>query len=724
MNLTHPPVARKVPTERLFHGDSYTDNFEWFRDKASPEVIDHLNAENAWTSQNTAHLGPLTEKIVGELAARTQESDIGVPQRDGDWWYLRRTWEGKQYPAVYRVPALTELRPSQAVLQSEAGEQLVYDGNSLAEGQEFFATSEFVASPNGKLGALGVDFLGDEHFTLRIFDIESGMIVDDSVAGLGYGLAWTADSSGVVYARVDDAWRTYQVWLHTVGTTSESDRLLYEEPDEQFEIWHVPSRDGQWIVINSASRTTSEVRLVSTHQPLAAPILVCPRTHGLEYSVEPANDHLLIIHNANFADFELATAPIRTAAPFEWVSILEPEPGERILDVDAFRDFAVISMRSGGQTALRVTRRLASCHDLKEGPVGYKEPHERPIWERSEPVPAEPLHTIEFYQSNDWEAQDIAFTSESTLTPPRTSSYRVETGEVRVLKELPTPNYDSSAYVQEGVLVTAADGTPIPLTIVRRRDVKPDGTNPGYIYGYGSYEVSNDPQFWPGYISLLDRGVVVAWTHVRGGGEMGREWYDNGKMMAKKNTFTDFVDCSRWLISSGWVNVDRLAAEGRSAGGLLMGAVVNLDPSLYRAVHAGVPFVDALTTMLKPELPLTAGEWEEWGNPITEKEAYEYMKSYAPTENVQAVQYPAILATTSLNDVRVSYVEPTKWVQILRETTKNQSGRPILEKIEMVAGHGGKRGRYDKWRQQAFILAWLLDQIGAAEQLVEGEGAQ
>lgn len=709
--LKQAPVAHKIPVERVTHGDVYVDNYEWFRDKSNPELIAHLESENEWTEERTKDLQPLREQLAGEFASLTKLTDITVPIRKGGWWYYQRTSEGKEYPAVYRIPDVDGTRPDLADL---SGEQLVWDSNVLSEGQDFFSTSGFDASPNGKLGALGLDFSGDEHFTLQIFDIEQGQILDDVVVGIGYGIAWTADSSAVIYSRVDDAWRSWQIWLHRVGTPSSEDCLLYQEDDDRFDLWHTASRDGRWVVVNSSSRTTSEVRLISTGHPEADPIVVSRRSPGVDYMVEPAGDHLLVVHNANVVDFELASAPIGTSVPQEWVSLLKPEPGERISEVEAFAGFAVIALRSEGETELRVMQRDVEAAMPGRGEA-YREAHERQVWGEPVRVPAARLSTTELFLSPDWDATEVVYSTESLLTPPTQCAYDVETGAVSTLKVQEVPGYDPDEFVQEGVWVTAADGTKIPMTIAYKAGLSADGTNPGWLYGYGSYEVANDPYFAPRHIAMLRRGVVIGWTHIRGGGEMGRAWYDNGKLLTKKNTFSDFVACGQWLIESGWVARDRLAGEGRSAGGLLIGAAVNLAPGLFRAVHAGVPFVDALTTILKPELPLTAGEWEEWGNPIESEEVYEYMKSYSPVENVQKTEYPAVLSTTSLNDIRVFYVEPTKWVQVLRENATNDPlDRPILEKIEMVAGHAGKSGREGRWESQAFVLAWLLNQIGAA----------
>ncbi|MDD7385130.1 MAG: S9 family peptidase [Actinomycetaceae bacterium] len=734
-----PPVAKKIPTIRQFHGDSYVDNYEWLRDLEDPDVMALLNAENDWTQRCTAAQQPLRDRLVDEFKAHTQETDVSVPIYHQGFWYYSRTWEGKQYAAVFRRadtgsrPHLEPL-PYQEALAS-VKEMLVYDGNALAEGKDFFNTSDLLISPNGKTAALGVDFSGDEHFRLRIFDVESAVILDDAVDNLGYGLVFTADSSSVFYTQVNDAWRTYQVWLHTIGEPSDADTLIFQENDERFELELSGSRDGKWAVITSRSPETTEVRLASVHAPHEDPVVVAFRRQGLDYSVEPAGDHLLIVHNGTNEDFSIAAAPLNTSTPDEWVTICEAQPGERILDVDAYADFAVVSMRRDGEPTLAVMRRRAvadqqavvheEVHEERkadaepvagQGAVADVEPREYRLWDEPMVIDTPHVADVRAIPGAEWKAQGFDFVVESTLTPKTTFSYDVASQHSMLLHTVPVPGYDPTAYIEEGVLVQAQDGAQIPMTLIRRSDVMPDGTNPGFIYGYGSYEVSNDPYFSPKLVSLLDRGVVIGWTHVRGGGERGRAWYEHGKGLEKKKTFTDFIACARWLHQSGWVGADRLAACGRSAGGLLMGAVANGAPEEFRAILAGVPFVDALTTILKPELPLTAGEWEEWGNPIESAEVYSYMKSYSPTENVQHALYPAILATTSLNDVRVSYVEPTKWVQILRSETKNDPvERPILEKVEMVAGHGGKFGRYDRWRQQSFEYAWVLWQLGITE---------
>ncbi len=727
-----PPRAEKKPTVFEFHGQRYTDHYEWLRHADEKERLRILRAENEWTAARTAHLAPFVDALVAETVAHAIEDDVTLPYREGDWWYYRRTWAGRQYPALYRVPD-RGTRPGFDELDEAGGEQVVWDGNALANGRDFFATSSFRPSPSGTLGALGCDHSGDERFTLRIFDIDRQVVIDDSVENIGYGLSWAADSRSVMFTRLDAAWRSWQVWLHPVGQNGD-DHLIYQENDPRFEVSVSQSHDGRWAIIHSSSPTTTEVRLVDRHNPYAPPLLVCPRTRGLDYYVEPAGDQLLVVHNANCKDFEVASAPLRSSGPQEWETILRAGPGERIMWADAFSGYAVVSMRSGGATQMRVIRRVdaqavADAGDI-EGDAGQA-PDEAQAHGTSEtartPAPEGaaawsapiivdvPAHaTIEIGRHPEWECEEFALACESVLMPPRQLVCDPATGATRVAKDSAFDGFDPARYGATDVLVRAEDGTEIPMTVFHRADIGPNGANPGLVVGYGAYEIANDPYYKPVLLSLLDRGVVLGWTHVRGGGELGRAWYEDGKELNKRNTFTDFVACARYLRESGWTAPGRLAAQGRSAGGLLIGVALNLAPEEFRAAHAGMPFVDALTTICNPNLPLTAGEWEEWGNPLESPEVYEYMKTYTPVGNIRECEYPAILATTSLNDIRVSWVEPTKWVQTLRERATNDPiARPILEKIELVAGHQGASGRYDRWREEAFEYAWLLDQIDA-----------
>jgi len=703
MTSQHPdaPSPERRPTERIHHGDVVVDPYEWMRDKTEPEVIAHLEAENAYADARTAHLGALRQRLVEEFVGHTQETDLSVPVRRGDWWYITRTTAGDDYPRFTRVAdagAMPQVEPG-VMLE---GEQVLLDAQAEAAGHEFYSLGGIALSPDHALLAYAVDTAGDERFTLRVLDLASGEVLDESVTGAGYGIAFSTDQQWLFYARVDDAWRQHQVWRHRIGADPAEDVLVLEEGDERFMIGFERSRDETTLVIQSASTTTAEAWLLDLAAPESAPVPAGGRRDGVDYAVEHAGDRLLVVHNDGHTGFALAQAPL--AAPEQWEELLVAGEGERLLAVESFAGFVALELRAGGLASVRIipraadgSLRLDQAEDLTHGGE---------------------LDTVELDANPNWDQQAVRYELTSLLTPPTVAEREVATGATEILRVTPVPNFDPALYVERREWARAADGTAIPLSVVARREVAADGTAPGYLYGYGSYEVSIDPSFAPTRLSLLDRGVVVAIAHVRGGGEMGRDWYDHGKLQEKKNSFSDFVAAAEHLGASGLVDPARLGAEGRSAGGLLMGAVANLAPERFRAIIAGVPFVDALTTILDPSLPLTVGEWEEWGDPLHDPSVYEYMKEYTPYENVQAVEYPAIFASTSLNDTRVFFVEPAKWVARLRETvTSDQAERPIVFRCEMVAGHGGRSGRYRKWEQRADELAWLLDQLGATELL-------
>ena len=703
MTSQHPdaPSPERRPTERIHHGDVVVDPYEWMRDKTDPEVIAHLESENAYADARTAHLGALRQRLVEEFVGHTQETDLSVPVRRGDWWYITRTTAGDDYPRFTRVAdagAMPQVEPGVML----AGEQVLLDAQAEAAGHEFYSLGGLTLSPDHNLLAYAVDTAGDERFTLRVLDLSAGEVLDESVAGTGYGIAFSTDQQWLFYARVDDAWRQHQVWRHRIGADPAEDVLVLEEGDERFMIGFERSRDETTLVIQSASTTTAEAWLLDLAAPESAPVPAGGRRDGVDYAVEHAGDRLLVVHNDGHTGFALAQTPLE--APDQWEELLAAGEGERLLAVESFAGFVALELRAGGLASVRIipraadgSLRLDQAEDLTHGGE---------------------LDTVELDANPNWDQQAVRYELTSLLTPPTVAEREVATGATEILRVTPVPNFDPSLYVERREWARAADGTAIPLSVVARKEVAADGTAPGYLYGYGSYEVSIDPSFVPTRLSLLDRGVVIAIAHVRGGGEMGRDWYEHGKLLEKKNSFSDFVAAAEHLGASGLVDPARLGAEGRSAGGLLMGAVANLAPERFRAIIAGVPFVDALTTILDPSLPLTVGEWEEWGDPLHDPSVYEYMKEYTPYENVQAVEYPAIFASTSLNDTRVFFVEPAKWVARLRETvTSDQSERPIVFRCEMVAGHGGRSGRYRKWEQRADELAWLLDQLGAIELL-------
>ena len=703
MTRQHPnaPAPARRPAERTFHGDTVVDPYEWLREKTDPEVIAHLEAENAYADARTAHLEGLRSALVDEFVGHTQETDLSVPVRRGDWWYITRTTAGHDYPMFTRVPDRGTLPRVEAGEMLE-GEQVLLDAQAEADGHEFYSLGGLLPSPDHTLFASAVDTAGDERFTLRVVEIATGEVVDESVTGTGYGIAFSTDQQWLFYARVDEAWRQHQIWRHRIGGDPAEDVLVLEEPDERFMIGFDRSRDGSALVLQSGSTTTTEAWLLDLANPTSAPVSAGGRRDGVDYTVEHAGDRLLVVHNDGHEGFALAQAPLD--APERWEELLVAGEGERLLGAEAFAGFVALELRAGGLASVRLVPRADDGTLLLEQAADITHGGE--------------LDTVELDANPNWDQTAVRYQLTSMLTPTTVAERDVAVGGTEILRVTPVPNYDPSLYVERREWATAADGTAIPLSVVARREVPADGTAPGYLYGYGSYEVSIDPSFVPTRLSLLDRGVVIAIAHVRGGGEMGRDWYEHGKLLEKKNSFSDFVAAAEHLGASGLVDPARLGAEGRSAGGLLMGAVANLAPERFRAIIAGVPFVDALTTILDPSLPLTVGEWEEWGDPLHDPQVYAYMKEYTPYENVRAVEYPAIFASTSLNDTRVFFVEPAKWVARLRETvTSDQAERPILFRCEMVAGHGGRSGRYRKWEQRADELAWLLDQLGATERL-------
>jgi oligopeptidase B len=692
--LTAPIAARK-PIERVHHGDTFVDDYEWLRDKTDPEVIGYLEAENTYTASQTAHLSTLREQIFDEIAARTKQTDLSVPFRRGDYWYYTRTVEGQQYSIHCRVAASGDVPP---VVDQEAiaGEQILLDGNEVAADSEFFALGTVNTSPDGELLAYSVDLTGDERFVLHIRDLTTGKDLTDEVSGVFYSSAWSADANEIFYVTVDDSWRPHKVWRHTVGTESDADVVVFHEPDERFWVGVDLSRNTHAIQIQVGSKLTSEVWLIDGHKPKSEPVVVAARREGVEYDVEHAGDQLLIVHNDGAKNFALASASLDATGHENWHTVIEGSDERRLLGVDAFAGHVVLYERRNGLTALSVLRRTG-------GGFGGAEPIEFD----------EPIYAVSPGNNPEWSATSYRLSFASMVTPSTVYDYDLATRQLLLRKQQPVlGGVDLSAYRQYREWAVAPDGTEVPLSIVARSDVTRDGNAAVVLYGYGSYEHSIDPYFSIPRLSLLDRGVVYVIAHVRGGGELGRGWYDDGKMLAKKNTFTDFVAAAHHLVSAGWTQPNRIVAQGGSAGGLLMGAVANLAPDAFAGIVAQVPFVDALTTILDPSLPLTVTEWEEWGNPLADPEVYAYMRSYSPYENIEARDYPAILAITSLNDTRVFFVEPAKWVAKLRALST--SSESVLLKTEMDAGHGGRSGRYDAWRELAFSLAWQLDALKLA----------
>ncbi|WP_210478914.1 S9 family peptidase [Naasia sp. SYSU D00948] len=707
--MSRAPVAKRVPVIREHHGHAFADPYEWLRAKDDPEVIAHLEAENAHTEDQLSALEPLRERIFEEIKSRVLQTDLSVPVREGDWWYYTRSVEGKQYGISCRAPVADPADWTPPVLEPGTevpGEQVLLDSNREAEGHDFFSLGSFDVSSDGRLLAYATDTVGDERYTLRIRHLETGRDLPDVVTGTAPGAVLSVDGRHVFYTTVDESWRPDTVWRHDVGAAGE-DTVVFSEPDERYWVGVGLTRSRRYLLIELESKITSEVHLLPADDPTGEFRVVWPRREGVEYSVSHAvlggEDRLLILHNDGARNFELVSVPAEEPESHREV-VLPHDPEVRLEGVTSFARHVAVAFRRGGLARIGLLALpglmapdVPGTGLLRE--IGFDEP----------------LFTASLAGNPEWEQPTLRIGYGSFVTPSTVFDYDVASGFLHLRKRQPVlGGYDPTDYEQRRVWAPAEDGALVPISLVARREVfdRPAaaGPPPVLLYGYGSYEASIDPAFSPSRLSLLDRGVVYAVAHVRGGGELGREWYEQGRLLAKRTTFTDFVAAADHLLREGYATPERLVAEGGSAGGLLMGAVANLAPDRFAGILASVPFVDPLTSILDPSLPLTVIEWDEWGNPLEDPEVYEYMRSYSPYENVREQPYPRILAMTSLNDTRVLYVEPAKWVARLREV-----GAPVLLKTEMTAGHGGVSGRYSAWRERAFELAWILDVLGIRE---------
>ena len=682
-----PPVAKRVPTTRERHGDVVVDEYAWLRSKDDPEVIAYLEAENAHTEAELAHTKELQEQLFQEIRGRIQETDLSVPTRKGPWWWYGKTEEGKQYGISARKPVTDpdELEPA-----AGAAEQILLDQNVEAGDIEYFAIGTFDSSPNHEVLAWSADRNGSELYQLRFRDLKTGAELPDVIEGTYYGSAWGADSRTFFYTRPDAAMRAFQLWRHVLGTSPDDDVLVRQEDDDRFFLGIGTTKDEKFLVMEMGSKLTTEAWVLEADDPRGEFRIVQPREQDVEYGIEHHGDRFFVVTNADGAEnFKLMEAPQATPGREHWTEVIGHRPDVKLSGLDVFEDHLVLFEREGGVRQIRV-RRLSDGDDH--------------VIEQPEAV-----STASGGSNPEFTSHVLRYGYTSLVTPSTVFDYHLDTRERTLRKQTPVlGGYDPDDYASERVWATASDGTQVPISIVARRDRAAGG--PLLLYGYGSYESSIDPAFSSLRLSLLDRGFAFAIGHIRGGGEMGRRWYNEGKFLAKRNTFTDFIACAQHLVDTGWTTPAQLAIRGGSAGGLLVGAAVNLAPELFGAVVAEVPFVDALNTILDPTLPLTVYEWDEWGNPVESKEFYEYLKSYAPYENVEAKAYPPMLVTAGLNDPRVSYWEPAKWVARLR-ATKTDTNRLLL-KTEMGAGHQGPSGRYDAWKEEALVYAFLLDTFG------------
>ena len=705
-----PPLAEQRPhTLTRADGSRVEDPWHWLRDRDDPAMLAYLEAENAYADAQLAPLEELQEQLFTEIKGRIEETDSSVPVLDGGWLYYRRTLAGSAYPIRCRRPAPEGVHDPRRLpdglrrpvdpTDPPDDEVVLYDQNLAAADHDFFQLGGFAISPDHRLAAIATDTSGAEVFTIRVRDLTTGQDLDDEIPRAAYGIAWFNDSATFLYTVPDDAWRPHQVWRHTIGTPHEDDELLLSEDDERFWLGVGRTRSDRFLAINAGSKVADEWHLLDADDPAARPRLVAAREDGVEYDLDHRGDLLYLVTNADGAeDFKLCVAPVASPGREHWIDLIGHRPGVRLEMADVFADQLILSERTEARTQLRVCDPATG-----EGDVLPMD---------------EDVYTAGIGANPSFETRTLRYGYTSMTTPAQAIDLDLETGDRVVLKQQPVRGgYDRERFVSWREWATADDGTQVPISLVRRADVALDGAAPCLLYGYGSYEMSMDPAFSPVRLSLLERGVVFAIAHVRGGGEMGRRWYEDGKFLAKRNTFTDFVACADHLVDRSITARDRLAIRGGSAGGMLIGAVLNLRPDLCTAAVAEVPFVDVVTTMMDPSLPLTVIEYEEWGNPA-DLDYLEVMRSYSPYDNVQVADYPALFVTAGLNDPRVQYWEPAKWVAKLRHTATG--GGPILLRTELGAGHGGRSGRYDAWRDEARVLAFVLDRVGAADAHVTG----
>jgi oligopeptidase B len=704
-----PPVAEPRPVTTEHHGRTRVDAYDWLRAKDDPEVTAYLEAENAYTQEQTAHLADLRQTIFDEIKARTRETDLSVPTRNRGYWYYGRSFEGREYGATCRVPVQgeddwTPPQPSETTDPDQPalpGEEVVLDLDALAEGHEFFSLGGSSVSPDATLLAYATDVVGDERYTIRVKDLTTGELRSDEITGVMGGATWDPAGEHLYYATVDDAWRPDKIWRHTLGTAQDQDELVFHEPDGRFNVGVGRTRSNRFMVMVAHSKLTTEYRVLDAEDPERGFWVFSERQSGLDYSLDHAviggQDVFLVLHNGTGPDFEIATAPCAPTPPEQWTPLVPHDPAVRLEDVDAYAGHLVVSQRSEGLTQVRI---------IELGESGVADDH---LVEFDAEV-----YSAGAGGGPNWTQPTVRVGYTTMAVPSSVYDYDVRSRELTLLKQAPVlGGYDPADYEEHRLWATADDGVEVPISIVARKDANAEGPVPTLLYGYGAYEISIDPYFSVARLSLLDRGAAFAIAHVRGGGELGRHWYDDGKLFAKQHTFSDFVAAARHLVETGWSDAETLVAEGGSAGGLLMGAVANQAPEQFGGIVASVPFVDNLTTMLDATLPLTITEYDEWGNPEDDAAVYDYIAGYAPYDNVRATTYPPILAETSLNDTRVLYVEPAKWVAKLRATAEN--GEQVLLRTEMSAGHGGVSGRYKAWHDRAFSLAWILDRMGLAD---------
>jgi oligopeptidase B len=677
---TEPPIAAKKPKELAIHGHTRVDEYFWLNDRENQEVIDYLNAENAYTKAMMADTDSLQAKLYKEMRGRIKEDDTSVPYQDNGYWYYTRYEEGKEYPIHCRKKG-----------SLDAAEEVMLNVNELAEGFDYFSVSGLSVSDDNKWLSYGVDTVSRRLYTVYFKNLETGEVRPESIADCSPGVAWAADNRTVFYTKKDaQTLRTNQIFRHKLGEDVSKAKLIFTEEDETFNAGVYRSRSKAKIFIGSYQTVSTEYRMLDASTPDGEFVLIEPRQRDHEYNVVHFGDKLYIVTNWEAKNFRLMETPVSKPSRSNWKEVIAHREQTLLEGVEMFRDHMVLEERTGGLTQLRI-RQMSTG---KEHYVDF----------------GEAAYTAYISTNMEFNTDILRYGYSSMTTPWSTFDYSMTTKERTLLKEQPVlGDFNKENYVTERIMAPATDGTLVPVSIVYRKGVKKDGTAPLLLYAYGSYGASMDAYFSSNNLSLLDRGFVYAIAHIRGGEEMGRQWYEDGKLLKKKNTFTDFIDCGEHLIKEGYTSKGKLFAMGGSAGGLLMGAVVNMRPDLWQGVVAAVPFVDVVTTMLDESIPLTTGEYDEWGNP-NEKEYYDYILSYSPYDNVEAKDYPNMLVTTGLHDSQVQYWEPAKWVARLRDrkTDKNM----LLLHTNMEAGHGGASGRFEALKETALEFAFIFKLAG------------
>ena len=677
-----PPIAKKVPRTTTVFGVTMTDNYYWMRERGNPNVLAYLKAENAYTDSVMKPTEPLQEKLFKEMKARIKETDLSVPVKKGNYYYYTRTVENEQYRILCRKEG-----------SLDAAEQVLLDLNQLAAGHDYCGLGVYEVSPDQQLLAYAMDYAGNERYQLRFKDLRTGQLLPELVDSVATSLEWAADNRTVFYAVADSSWRDYRLYRHQLGADPAKDALIYEEPDESFSIYISKSKSEQYLFLNARSETSAEVRFLAADNPEGQFKIICPRQKEMEYEVEHHGDTFLIVTNDQAKNFKLVEAPVENPGKENWKEVIGNRENVKLDAIDVYRGYIALFERSEGLPRIRIW-------NLTTGDI------------RSIEFP-EVVYSCYGSDNPDYESKLLRFIYMSLVTPRTVYDYDMETGQRELKKQDEVlGGYDPSQYQVERLWATAPDGMRVPVSVVYRRGLPRNGRNPLYLQAYGAYGISSDVYFTPNRFSLLDRGFIFAEAQVRGGGEMGRYWYDDGKVLKKKNTFTDFIAVAEHLIREQYTSPDRLVISGGSAGGLLIGAVLNMRPDLFAAAVADVPFVDLINTMSDPDVPLTVVEYEEWGNPGIE-EQFRYMLSYSPYDNVKAQAYPAMLITGGLNDTRVQYWEPAKWTAKLRATKTDHN--LLLLRVNMGAGHGLSSGRYDRLHEIAFEYAFLLDVLGLTD---------